>query len=82
MTHQHVYCGSRREGVGREGEILGGGGSVCGKRGGKVVVARVGEVGKRDLIAPDLRVLCIPDDVLRQVILQASHPAQNRTAIV
>ena len=35
-----------------------------------------------DLTAPDLCVPGIPDDVLRQVICQASHPAQNRTANV
>ena len=35
-----------------------------------------------DLTAPDLRVLGIPDDVLQQVISQASQLAQNRTANV
>ena len=35
-----------------------------------------------DLATPDLRVPGIPDDVLRQVILQASHLAQDRTANV
>ena len=34
-----------------------------------------------DVTAPDLCVLSIPD-VLRQVICQASHPAQNRAACV
>ena len=35
-----------------------------------------------DLTAPDLHLPGIPDDVLQQVISQASHLAQNRTANV
>ena len=35
-----------------------------------------------DLTAPDLCVPSIPDDVLQQVICQASHLAQNRAACV
>ena len=35
-----------------------------------------------DLTAPDLRVSGIPDDALQQIISQASHLAQDRTANV
>ena len=35
-----------------------------------------------DLATPDLRVPGIPDDVLQQIISQASHLAQDRTANV
>ena len=45
-------------------------------------LAPLGNAQMFDLTAPDLCVPDIPDDVLRQVILQASHPAQNRTANV
>ena len=49
MTHQHVYCGSRREGVGREGKRLDGSGERE-----KVVVASVGGVGRRKKTAEAL----------------------------
>ena len=45
-------------------------------------LAPLGNEQMFDLTALDLCVLGIPDDVLRQVILQASHPAQYRTANV
>ena len=45
-------------------------------------LAPLGNEQMFDLTAPDLHVPGIPNDVLRQVIVQARHLAQNGTANV